>query len=148
MKIQNRDIDPLFKALVNTELGLSEARARDRAMRSLSEAAAQYDADRREILTRFSEKDGEGEAKVKDGEYVISQENLALAQAELEILLSEETDVAGEPDRISAIAEATHYKPSFGEAELIDAAIGRMLEAKPAKVAKSAGTGKIRKATQ
>lgn len=121
MHIKKGLLETLFQVTNGTGsvLTLSEARVRDRFMKSVLAETQSFEAERKAIYERFCDKNAEGEPDVTNDQYKFASTVLKEMNTELTTLYDEEVSIDVH-EGIKAILEKTEYKPKVGESEKID----------------------------
>ena len=71
MKLKNSEINGLAEFLAKEKLGGKASRMRTKFLKILNEAINEIEGFRKELLEKYSKKDDEGKALIKDNSYVI-----------------------------------------------------------------------------
>lgn len=126
MIVKKQHLELFFTVLRGTDgvVSLKDARIRDAFMKPLATQVDQMVKDRSAIYESYCRKTEDGEPDTKDGQYHFDADDLEKANKELQEF-GEETIEAEYPwgvtaEKLKELMEASHYKPRYGEAEIID----------------------------
>lgn len=127
MTTEKKNLELLYLVLKETKLTLTDARIRDRFMKSVGEQYEAFQKDRTAIYHEYCDKNEVGEPEITDGNYHFKNEVLEQVNKELNILYNEQ--VGFEPqqkEKIKEFIESTLYSTKPGEAEIIDSFIEQL----------------------